>query len=138
MHLFISSLVYLSTFSSHIAPLQRQLIKALRVLKSYLPSPKLYPGKSSAASLYLFLNILTLRHFVAVESILFKLKYDRGLLPSFFSSSNLFPLISIDHGHLTTNFNKLYQPRIINIRSKFSLRNSVVRYWNIYTSKLDT
>ena len=77
-HLMFSSLVYLNTFSSHIAPLQRQLNKALRVLKSYLPSPKLYPAKSSAGSLYCFFNILPLRHFVTVESILFKMKYDRG------------------------------------------------------------
>ena len=98
----------------------------------------LYPAKLLADSLYCFLNILPLRHFVTVESILFELKYDRGLLPSFFRSSNLFPLKSIDHGHLTRNFNKLYQPKIINERSKFSLRNLVIRYWNIYTSKLDT
>ena len=120
-HLMFSSLVYLNTFSSHITPLQRQQNKALRVLKSYLPSPKLYLAKSSADSLYCFLNILPLKHFVTVESILFKLKYDRGLLPLFFRSSNLFPLKTIDHGHLTRNFNKLYQPRIINERSKFSL-----------------
>ena len=64
-HLMFSSLVYLNTFSSHIMPLQRQQNKALRVLKSYLPSPKLYPANPSADSLYCFLNILPLRRVVA-------------------------------------------------------------------------
>ena len=118
-HLMFSSLVYLNTFSSHIMPLQRQQNKALRVLKSYLPFPKLYPAKSSADSLYCFLNILPLRHSVMVESILFKLKYDRGLLPLFFRSSNLFPLKTVDYRHITRNLYKLYQPRIINKRWKF-------------------
>ena len=46
------SLVYLSTFKSHIKPIQILQNKALRILKLFIPSPIELPNKSSTASLY--------------------------------------------------------------------------------------
>lgn len=129
-------LIYLNTFRSHLIPLQRQQNKALRILKSYLPSPASFPSKSSTKSLYCLLNILPVELAVTFNSILFKVNHNLLSLPSYFFSFDLFP-VAPPSSHLARSIRKLRQPLIISERSRFSLRNSVVAAWNQYESIFD-
>ena len=84
------SLVYLSTFKSHIKPIQILQNKAIRILKLFIPSPIELPNKSSTASLYTYLDILPVSQQFAFGSILFKINYDIKKLPPYYLHQSLF------------------------------------------------
>ena len=77
------SLVYLSTFKSHIKPMQILQNKALRILKLFIPSPIELLNKSSTAFLYTYLDILPVSQQFAFGAILLKFHYDIDKLPPY-------------------------------------------------------
>jgi len=83
-HLTYCPLIYLATFKYHIKPLQTLQNRALRILQRYLPSPSSYPNKSKTETIYLLTNILPVSELFTLHSFLFKVKYNRSELPSYF------------------------------------------------------
>ena len=90
-HLTYCPLIYLTTFKYHIKPIQTLQNRTLRILKRYLPSPSPYSNKSKTETIYLLTNILPVSELFTLHSFLFKIKYDRSELPSYFRSRNFFP-----------------------------------------------
>ena len=84
------SLVYLSTFKSHIKPIQILQNKALRILKPIIPSPIELPNKPSTASIYTYLDILPVSQQFVFGAIHLKFNYDIKKLPPYYLNQSLF------------------------------------------------
>ena len=132
-------IAYLNTFKSLIKPLQRLQNNALRTLKALLPSPSSLPDKSPTKSLYTFLRILPVDLVLTANCVLFRLKQIKELLPLALNSSN-FSLVSLVQNNycLRRSSAKLPCPRIRTERSRFSPKNSIIKFWNIYESNIDS
>jgi hypothetical protein len=109
------SLVYLSTFKSHIKPIQILQNKAVRILKLFISSPISLPNKSSTASLYTYLDILPVSQQFTFGAIIFKFNYDIKKLPPYYLNQSLFSQ-SQDLHHYNTRQKRVFTLTSIGLR----------------------
>ena len=138
VHSYINycSIIYLSTFQSHISPIVKLQNKAMRILKMLFYSPVSLPGKSPTKSLYSYFNIIPVRQILAFQCILFRVRYLKDLQPDCFKS--FFPgPPSVRPYNTRCPLSKLPVPFIVSERSRFSPKNVITNYWNTYESFFD-
>ena len=137
VHSYLSycPLIFLNTFKTHIKPLQRQQNKALRILKTFIPSPISLPSKSPNKSIYSFLNILPVELLLSFHGLMFCVKYFAKILPKIFYAMDLFNQCEHDYG--TRGSFKYVEPRACTERSRFSLRHCITKLWNVHGSGLN-
>ena len=138
VHLFINycSIIYLSTFQSHIFPILKLQNKAKRILKMSFYSPVSLPGKSPTKSLYSYFNIFPVRQILAFQCILFRVRYLKDMQPDCFKS--FFPgPPSVRPYNTRCPLSKFPAPFIVSEWSRFSPKNVITNYWNTYESFFD-
>lgn len=137
VHSYLSycPLIFLNTFKTHIKPLQRQQNKALRILKTFIPSPISLPSKSPNKSIFSFLNILPVELLLSFHGLMFCVKYFAKILPKIFYAMDLFNQCEHDYG--TRGSSKYVEPRACTERSRFSLRHCITKLWNVHGSGLN-
>ena len=138
VHSYINycSIIYLSTFQSHISPIVKLQNKAMRILKLLFYSPVCLPGKSPTKSLYSYFNIIPVRQNFSFSMILFRVRYLKDLQPDCFKS--FFPGPPSVRPYTTRcPLSRLPVPFIVSERSRFSPKNIITNYWNTYESFFD-
>lgn len=135
-HLTYCPLIYLATFRCHVKPIQILQNRALLILKKYLPSPSSYPNKSKTETLYLLTNILPVSQIFTLNSFLFKVKYDRSELPTYFRSNNFFP-VQHAHSYETRHKWNIQHLKLSTERSRFSPLFSITGSWCLHLPFID-
>ena len=136
-HLSYCPIVYLVTFKTHLKPLQIMQNRALRILHKYLPSPSSYPGKMTTETLYLLVHILSISCLCNFSSLLFKIKYDRQMLPVYFQSIDMLGRKGELRHYETRHKDQHISSRFITERSRFSPRNMVTSAWRKFHTVCD-
>ena len=131
------SLVYLSTFKSHIKPIQILQNKAVRILKLFISSPISLPNKSSTASLYTYLDILPVSQQFTFGAIIFKFNYDIKKLPPYYLNQSLFSRSQDLHRYNTRQKKSIYIDKYSTERSKFAPFVSIARCWDAHKDFID-
>ena len=132
------SLVYLSTFKSHIKRIQILQNKAPRILKLFIPSPIELPSKSSTASLYTYLDILPVSQQFTFGAILFKFNFDIKKLPPYYLNQSLFSQSQDLNNYNTRQKKSIYIDKYNTERSKFAPFVSIARCWDAHKALIDT
>ena len=137
VHSYINycSIIYLSTFQSHISPIVKLQNKAMRILKVLFYSPVSRPGKSPTKSLYSYFNIIPVSQILAFQWILFRVRYLKYLQSDCFKS--FFPGPPSVRPYNTRPLSKLPVPLVVSERSRFLPKNIITNYWNTYGSFFD-